>query len=142
MSARFSVLVVIIFMAGCTSVQVDPLSSHLQPDMICIEKNDKVIVADFLPVIRDRFEHHGIRTQVNQSPDPRSCPYILTYVAHQTWDMATYMHSAELRLEHDGRKVATAKYHLRNRGGLSLAKWGGVEGKMNPVVDELLGKKI
>ena len=134
-------VVLICVLSGCTAIEVDPLSSELQPETICIEKNEKVIVAEFLPVVRSRIEHHGIQTKVYDAPDPADCAYIMTYVAHQTWDMATYLHSAELRLEHRGIKVATAKYHLRNRGGLSLAKWGGVKGKMEPVVDELLGKK-
>ncbi len=127
-------------LVACTSIQVQPISSDLNPTMICIEENPKVIVNDFLPVIRNRMEFHGIETRVFDSPDPKVCEYILTYTAHKNWDFTTYLHLAELRLEHNGQKVGSAHYHLRLKGGMSLMKWQSTQTKMDPVVDELLGK--
>ena len=99
-----------------------------------------MIVGDFLYVIRNRFEYHGINTHVFDHPDPNKCEYILTYTALKTWDIGTYMHHAELRLEKGGIKIASAQYHLNGGGGLSLMKWQGTQTKMDPVVDQLLGK--
>ncbi len=123
-----------------TSIQVQPLSMELNPETICIEENPKVIVGDFLSVVRNRLKHHGIDTRVFDSPDPNECEYILTYTALKSWDFTTYLHHAELRLERNGQKVATAQYHLRNKGGLSLMKWQSTQTKMDPVIDQLLGK--
>lgn len=140
MNRVISIAMLSILAIGCTSIQVQPISSDMKITDICIEENPKVIVVDFLPVIRDRFEYHGINTQVYDSPDPKKCEYILTYTALKTWDLGTYMHHAELRLEKNGRKVASAEYHLNAKGGLSLMKWQGTKTKLDPVVDELLGK--
>lgn len=51
-------------LSACTSVHVQPLQADAKPEKICIAENPKVIVADFLRVVRDRIEYHGIRTEV------------------------------------------------------------------------------
>jgi hypothetical protein len=129
-----------LLLTGCTSIEVDPVASNLNIDKICIEENPKVIVGDFLSVVRNRIEHHGIETDVYENRIPEGCRYTMTYTALKTWDMGTYLHHAELRLEQEGRKVGYAQYHLNGKGGLSLTKWKGTKAKMDPVVDELLGK--
>ncbi|MEM1144095.1 MAG: Sbal_3080 family lipoprotein [Pseudomonadota bacterium] len=131
---------VLLSCSACTSVDVKPLNAQSDPDLICIEENDKVIVGDFLSVVQTRIEDHGILTDVFPEKAAEYCDYVLTYVALQTWDMGTYMHHAELRLLYQGRRVAYAEYHLKGKGGLSLMKWKSTKSKMEPVVDELLGK--
>ncbi|WP_418358500.1 Sbal_3080 family lipoprotein [Shewanella basaltis] len=125
---------------ACTSIQVQPIKSGLNPEKICIEENPKVIVGDFLSVVRNRIEYHGIDTEVYENDIPEGCEYTMTYTALKNWDLGTYMHHAELRLERNGRRVGYAEYHLNGKGGLSLLKWQGTKTKMDPVVDELLGK--
>ena len=126
---------------ACTSIQVQPVASGTNLHKICIEENPKVIVHDFLSVVRNRIEHHGIKTEVYENEIPQGCEYTMTYTALKHWDFSTYLHHAELRLEHNGRKIGYAEYHLRAKGGLSLLKWQGTKTKMDPVVDELLGLK-
>ena len=134
------VLALAALVAGCTSIQVQPIQSGLNLQKICIEENPKVIVGDFLSVVRNRIEYHGIDTEVYENEIPEGCEYTMTYTALKNWDLGTYMHHAELRLEHNGRKVGYAEYHLNGKGGLSLMKWQGTKTKMDPVVDELLSK--
>lgn len=126
--------------SACTSVQVQPIASDINPEKICIEENPKVIVGDFLEVVRNRIEYHGIDTDVYENEIPEGCEYTMEYTAFKNWDIGTYMHHAELRLEKNGRKVGYAEYHLNGKGGLSLMKWQGTKTKMDPVVDQLLGK--
>ena len=133
------VCIVLSFVCACTTVRVQPINSDLHPAQICIEENPMVIVGDFLSVVRNRIEHHGIDTMVFTRTAPSECEYILTYTAFKTWDIGTYMHHAELRLSRNGRRVGYAEYHLNGQGGLSLMKWQGTKTKMDPVVDELLG---
>lgn len=123
---------------GCTSVQVRPLDPALHVDHVCIQENPDVIVHDFLPVLQDGFKRHGISTDVYSTIRPDACPYVLTYTALQSWDFALYLSHAELRLEHEGRQVAFAEYHLNGKGGLSMAKWQSVKKKMDPVIDQIL----
>ena len=97
-----------------------------------------MLVTDFVNVLRDGFDRHGISTEVYAGAKPQHCEYVLTYTALRSWDFATYLSHAELRLERDGRQVAYAEYHLVGKGGLSLMKWQGTKTKMDPVIDELL----
>ena len=124
--------------AGCTSVTVKPADPSLGINYVCIEDNPRVIVSDFVSVLRDGFDRHGIATEVSSGDRIRQCEFILKYTALQSWDMAKYLSHAELRLENNGRQVASAEYHLKGKGGFSLNKWANTKAKMDPVIDELL----
>jgi hypothetical protein len=134
----FCFSITILLLAGCTSVDVKEVPSSAKLSHVCIENNPKVIVVDFLPVVRDGFARHGITTEVYKDTPPEYCEYRLTYTAFKTWDIATYLHHAELRLYQEHNQIGFAEYHLTGGGGLSLTKWASVESKMNPVIDELL----
>jgi hypothetical protein len=123
---------------GCTSVQIQPVDRTVNMNHVCIQENPKVIVSDFLPVLRDGFDRHGISTEVFSGQAPERCEFVLTYTALQSWDFSTYLSHAELWIERKGRKVASAEYHLDGKGGLSLMKWQGTKTKMDPVIDDLL----
>ena len=97
-------------------------------------------VNDFIPVLRDGFDRHGIATEVYSGQKPEKCEYILTYTALRSWDFSPYLSHAELRIEKDGRQIAYAEYHLKGKGGLSLTKWASTREKMDPVIDELFKK--
>lgn len=126
-----------LLMLGCTSVRVEPLEQA--DSTMCIERNPKVIVSDFLPVLQAGFARHGITTQVYDDQPPANCRYQVTYTARQSWDGMPYLSIAEVSVRGPGRNlVGHAEYHLRGKGGLSLMKWQGTETKMNPVIDELL----
>ncbi|OZB05349.1 MAG: hypothetical protein B7X54_05710 [Idiomarina sp. 34-48-12] len=137
---RIVILLSLTALSACTSIQVEPLPVSMKPEKICIERNPKVIVGDFLTVVRNRIEFHGIDTEVYERGDHGNCDFTMTYTALKNWDLGTYMHHAELRLEYNGRKIGYAEYHLNGKGGLSLSKWQSTKSKMEPVVDRLLGK--
>ena len=124
-------------MSGCTSVKVKPLDAA-GLKLVCIEENPQVIVNNFVPVVRDGFDRHGISTQVYSGEKPAQCEYTMTYTALRSWDFAPYLSHAELDLKKDGKTVASATYHLKAGGGFSLMKWQGVKTKMDPMIDELL----
>jgi hypothetical protein len=124
-------------LAGCTAVQVSPLQSVAQD--VCIEENNKVLVKDFVPVLQAGFARHGITTQLHQSIARNQCSHIVTYTARRSWDGIPYLSSAEIKvLDPQRRTLASANYHLRGKGGLSLLKWQGTKTKMDPVIDQLL----
>jgi len=64
----------------------------------------------------------------------------MTYTANWNWDLALYLTDARLRIYRGTERtpVAEATYHLRNKGGLSLAKFASAETKMNRLIDHLL----
>src|SRR5262249_39909083 len=107
---------------------------------VCIRENPRVKIDDFIGVVQDGFDRHGISTELvrDGSDLPARCEYSLTYAAVRAWDVAEYMQYAHLRLEHNGASVGYAEYRLINRGGLDLRKFRDVKAKMDPVIDELL----
>jgi len=135
-----NVPIVAMFLAliGCTSIQVQPIDRSINMKHVCIQENPKVVVADFIVVLKDGFDRHGISTEVFSGVTPERCEYVLTYTALRSWDVSTYLSYAEVRLESKGRKIASAEYRLRGKGGFSMMKWQGTKTKMDPVIDELL----
>lgn len=127
-------------MSACTAVRVKSVDAARHPiTRVCIQENPKVIVADFLPVVRSALDRHGIGSELYRSDAPPAhCEYTMTYTARQSWDLATYLSFAELEIRKGAELVSTGHFHLRNKGGLSLNKWASTESKMNPVVDQML----
>jgi len=135
---KFLVLVIALLISACTQVQVRQVDPSHQMHHVCIEHNPKVIVAEFLPAVQNGFQRHGITTEVYNGVKPAHCEYHLTYTALKTWDMAMYLHHAELWLYQGVNQIGYAEYHLEGKGGLDLSKWASVEEKMDPVIDQLL----
>jgi len=135
------IIVAALLLTSCTAVDVKPVDTSLNLRHVCIEYNPRVQVSDFTEVLQKGFERHGISSEVLAGRDLERCEFVLTYTALRSWDMAPYLSHAELRLRQRGRIVASADYHLRGKGGFSLVKWGGTKGKMDPVIDELLGHR-
>ncbi|MUV14779.1 Sbal_3080 family lipoprotein [Noviluteimonas gilva] len=128
-----------LLLAACTSTNVRPVESVANIKEVCIQNNPAVIVDDFVPVLRDGFDRHGIATTVVDADGAKQCPVTLTYTALRSWDFKPYLSHAELRLWREGRQIGAADYHLRGKGGFALTKWQGTKAKMDPVIDELLG---
>lgn len=125
---------------GCTSVRVKPVTAENRIDHVCIQENSRVQVGDFVAVMQEGFEKHGITSQLVRDPPPANCHFVSTYTARRTWDMAMYMTDAQIDVLRDGRPIASANYHLKGKGGFALNKWAGTRSKILPVMDELLAQ--
>ena len=132
------ILVVILFLTGCTSIQVKELDASYSVKHICIEENPRVKVVDFVPVIEKLFNNHSIHTEVYKGERPGHCEFKLTYTARRSWDFTPYLSTAELHLYKGATQVASADYYLKGKGGFALTKWASVETKMTPVINRLL----
>ena len=126
-------------LVGCTSVKVTPLSKTEAINHLCIQQNDAVKVSDLLPVVQQRLSYHHISSVVFSQSLPDNCRYIMNYTARRIWDVVPYLSSADFTINRDGVIIASANFHLRAGGGLSLMKWRGTEYKINPVIDRLVG---
>jgi hypothetical protein len=127
-----------LLVSACTSIEVRPLDASAPIKQVCIVENPRVEVSDFVDVMRDGFDRHGMASSVVTAEAAKTCDVTLTYTALRKWDLAPYLAHAELRLWRDGRQIGSATYHLNGGGGLSLAKWEGTRTKMDPVMDQLL----
>ena len=125
-------------LVGCTSVNVKPVDHSIAMKHVCIHTNPAVMVSDFVMVMEDGFQRHGIAAEVYDHDLPASCEYVVDYTALRSWDFKPYLSHAEIRITDHGRLVASATYHLNGKGGLDMAKWRGTKAKMDPVMDELL----
>ena len=136
--------IILILACGCTSIAVRPVDSTLDIKHVCVRDcSEKCFDGSILGIIQDGFQRHGITTEVYDGDLPAGCEYNLTYYCERTWDMATYLHHAELRLYYGKSQIGSAEYHLRGGGGFALNKWASTKSKIDPVIDELLkGFKI
>lgn len=123
---------------GCVSSNVVPIPGIYEMKHVAIEENDKVIVSDLLDVIRDRFDKHGITTEVIKPYDQEKHEYIMVYVGYRKWDIVSYLRHAEIRIRKNGKLIGEGEYHLFGGGGLDLRKFYSTRTKMDPVIDELL----
>ena len=123
--------------AACTTVEVAKVDASRYPmQLVCIERNDKVLVDDFLSVVERGFLRHGVEAVVYDGQQADNCEYSLWYTAERGWDMSPYLDFAELRLKQHGKTIGTATY--KHSGGLALNKWASTNEKMDPVIDSLL----
>lgn len=135
----FFIFFALVSVSGCTAITVRPVDTALEIKHVCIEDGQQLCFdGQMMGVIRDGFERHGITTQVYTGNLPPECEYHLSFMCERTWDIATYMHHAELRLYRAKAQVGYAEYHLNGKGGLALTKWGSTKEKMGPIIDELL----
>lgn len=133
---KFVSVVVLVFLAGCTSIDVKSVSGTHNLMHVCIEDNPRVIVPDFVPAMQYHLDEHAIGSEVffNNRP-PAHCEFVLQYTARQSWDLATYLSYAELRLLKRGVRVGYAQY--KHHGGLSMLKWRSAKSKLKPVIEQL-----
>ena len=126
-------------LSACTTMKIEPIDTRHNLDQVCIKNCDQECFdADMLSVIKKGFERHGLSAQVYSGELPSDCLYHLTYYCERSWDLAMYMHHAELRLFHDKNQIGYAEFHLKGEGGFSFTKYNSTEEKMNPVIDKLL----
>ena len=139
MSTRFFpflALFVSFVFVGCTSVTVQPLTPGVKE--VLVRENPKVSMGGFLPYVRKSFESRGIATRVIKETDAAGDAHVVTYTALRSWDLTTYLSSAEFWVHHRSDLVGHAEYHLRGKGGFAFTKFQHVETKLDPVFDELL----
>jgi hypothetical protein len=128
----------VLALVACTSVKVKPVDGNVVMKHVCIHTNPAVRVDDFVMVMQDGFQRHGIAAEVYDGDLPASCAYRVDYTALRSWDFKPYLSHAEIRITDHGRLVASATYHLNGKGGLDMGKWKGTKAKIDPVMDRLL----
>lgn len=130
-----SAILVVLVLAGCTNINVQPM--HEKPELVCIQKNEKVIVKDFLPAMMHEFQVRGIDTYVYEgSLVPDDCNYIVKYTARRAWDMTMFMHTADIFISNSKGELL-AKAHYDCGSGFNMNKYEATETKVNKMMQEL-----
>lgn len=128
-----------LLLVGCTSLTVSPISSDSNLTHVVIVKNPKVKVKNFVSVLQEGFEQHGISTEIYAGGKIPNQTGVVRYNAFRTWDLWPYMYDAEVTVVMQGsNQIGRGDFYLKGRGGLSLMKWRGTRYKINPLMDEML----
>ena len=132
------ILSLAVLLAACVSISVKPVDSKVSIQHVCIEDNPKVVVSDFMQALRDGFDRNGISSEIYTGTKSTNCEYQVTYTANKKWALAGfYLSHAEIRIEKDGRYVASATY---NSKGLANGSFTTTKEAIDPVMDEMLKK--
>ncbi len=135
----FLILLSLTLVSACTTIKIEPIDKKYSINHVCVKNCEKECFdGDMLNIIQEGFERHGLSTQLYNDTLPSDCVYHLKYYCERSWDFATYMHHAELRLYHAQDQIGYAEYHLKGEGGLALTKLESTKKKMDPVIDQLL----
>lgn len=125
-------------LAGCTSMDIEPIPASYDVSHMTIIKNEDVEVPNFINILREEYDEHGIKTSVAKDSTKADYPFTTTYTALRSWDLGLYLSHAEVCVWHEGEMIGSATYHLVLKGGLSPFKWQSAETKMQPVLNRLL----
>jgi len=136
MEKYFLVTLTFFLLVGCTVVSVQPVVGLNENSTICIVENPRVLLSDFVSVVERRFAYHEIKTKIVANSS--ECKFTLDYTAERGWDLKPFLDYALLNLRREGFLIGSAEY--RNKGGFTITKYAGTATKLNPVIDELLGK--
>ena len=68
---KYGILISLMILAGCTTVDVRSIAAAAKVDKICIQFNDDVNVDDFVPVMQEDFFNHGITSVVLKAENLR-----------------------------------------------------------------------
>jgi hypothetical protein len=85
---KYGLLLGLLAISRCTSVNVRPIAASANVDKICIKFNDEVNVDDFVPVMQEDFFSHGITSVVFKAEKPKTCEFTLNYTVDRWWDLA------------------------------------------------------
>ncbi len=121
-------------LAACSANRLGPINASEGIDHICIQKNPKVKVVDFIPALEEGFARHGVTSEVYEGLVPRHCRYAVKYTAVQKWNLQLNMTNAEIDIFRDGRAIASGKFMLKPFSPLQMAS---TQKKLFPVIDEL-----
>jgi len=129
-------LLVLATLAGCAINQnVAPVKPS-EITLLCIERNDDVMMAEFTPTLQRLIEARGVKTRLISGERPPECRYLARYTANWRWDLAMYLVYARIEVLDGLRQIGSAEYDA-TLGGLNLGKFGATEEKLRPLVDQL-----
>jgi hypothetical protein len=137
MVLRTIVLLPLVLCAACATTQtVSRIDRSKHPILrVCIQENWSVTVPDVPDVFVRGLKQRGIEATLFRGVQPEGCEYVLSYVGSLGTDIKPYLRSMIVTISRNGAVVGRASHATAE---FALSKWGTVESKVNPLLDELL----
>jgi len=134
--AAFLIAGAALAVSACTiSQNVAPVQPAAIEEL-CIQRNDKVLMAEFEPTMARLIEARGVKTRFYTGTRPDDCRHSATYIANWRWDMAMYLYYVRIEVFEDFKSIGLAEYDAA-LGGMNLSKFGSTEDKIRPLIEQL-----
>lgn len=129
----------IALLTGCANTTTGKFHAPLEvkPSDVCIIRNPSVQIDAAIPSLQIAFQRRGIASTVVDNATECKTDFRLNYVMRRSWDVTTYLGSAQLTLLRNNTVISTANYEA---GDLTLTKWGKTEQRIDGMVGKLLGE--
>lgn len=134
-------IIVLLNTTGCViHERVSPVRDDINK-ILCVEKNDKVLMEGFHSELISQLETMGIKTQTHtfESKIPEGCIYSMDYTANWQWDMAMYLVYADIKVYRGDRVIGKIEYDAKMGGG-RLDKFGTTANIIRPLLQRLFKK--
>lgn len=144
MKSIITLSVVMLMLSGCAStVEVEPVSvaEFSIDNTVCIEKNPKVNVKDFVQILQAGMTKLAIQSQVYEGATPADCVYVMRYQTRHSWDTSSYLSYVQLNLFSSSQAIGKAVYHYKGHAfSPDLTKWQETASKVDPLVQQLFAE--
>jgi hypothetical protein len=132
-------LLIIYLLTACTAIRLENVTQVNKEnvfDSITVVEDQKTRDT-VLPVIENHLRSKGYSvTTVTSEEEVKPSDYAIKYKAWWSWDLATYMSKAHIKMLHEGAVVGNVSYE--GKGGLNTNKWGVAERRIEIMLDTLL----
>jgi hypothetical protein len=128
-----------LLLAACAATNVTPVNTRHQLDLVCIERNPRVLVAALLPAVRDAFRRNRVPTVVREPGQLEGCETVLRYSARRAQGLARpYTQSATLELRSGDEPIGRLEWHASSVAFLGSTRTAD---QLDPLVDRLLAEQ-
>ncbi|APA66567.1 Sbal_3080 family lipoprotein [Janthinobacterium sp. 1_2014MBL_MicDiv] len=127
---------VMFLFTGCAIHQTVKPVGNFATKEVCILNNPDVRVG-FMVAYKRALEGKGyVARQLPVTASIIECPLTSTYTANWRWDLAMYMHYANIKVYNNGKVVGEAVYDAK-RAGLNTGKFIDADQKIGELVNQL-----
>jgi hypothetical protein len=126
-------------LCGCSSYQITAIGNPKGIKAVTIVEDRSQVYGGLVPLIENEFKGRGIAVKTVAGPyKAQPGEYVVDYTAQRSWDFTSYLKSATVRVNCDGRLVGGGSYEVSSWAFAS--KWRSDRTKLLPVFCGMFGE--